>query len=216
MPKTPTTHALLGLLAVRPWTAYELTQQMQRALKWAWPRSEANLYTEVKGLVPEGLALAVEEEVGGRSRTRYEITDQGRAAVSEWLGDGPPAPIQVQFEALLRVFLADQGAPSDLAQTIAATREQVLATAEQAIPLLEEYASEQPPFPDRAHLNVLFMHFFAGLFELVLTWCDDVEAEMETWPDTTSGVGMTPGTKRMLDEALEFYRTSLKCGQRGG
>src|SRR5262245_19492056 len=89
-----TAHALVGLLAVRSWTAYELTQQMRRALRWAWPRTQANLYNETKRLVPLGLATAVEEDQGPRSRTRYEITAEGKEELAAWLRTDP-APAQV-------------------------------------------------------------------------------------------------------------------------
>jgi PadR family transcriptional regulator, regulatory protein AphA len=214
--KTPTTtgQALLGLLSIRSWTAYELTQQMRRALRWAWPRSEANLYNEIKRLVPLGLAVAVEEEVGGRTRARYEITDDGRAAVASWLGTRPPAPPQVQAEALLRLFLADQGTPDDLRATIADTRHQIIEVMQDAILILEEYSSEHPPFPDRAHLNVLFIHFFVDYLHLVLNWCDEAEAEVDTWPDTTAGVGLTDGTRQMLVTGLARYRSTVESYNR--
>jgi PadR family transcriptional regulator AphA len=182
---------------------------MRRALRWAWPRSEANLYSEIKRLVPQGLARAVGEDDGGRTRTRYEVTDEGRATVASWLGTHPPAPPQVQFEALLRLFLADQAPQTELRRTIADTRRQVAERMEEAIPILEQYASEHPPFPGRAHLNVLFIHFFAGFFRSLLAWCDAVDAEMDTWGGTTAGVGHTPGTRRMLDDALSLYRSTI-------
>src|SRR5688572_30096769 len=99
-PPSVTTHALLGLLSIQPWTAYELTAQMRRALRWAWPRTEANLYNEIRQLAPRGLARATEEESGGRTRTRYEITDAGREALAAWL-DTEPGLAQLQFETLL-------------------------------------------------------------------------------------------------------------------
>jgi PadR family transcriptional regulator, regulatory protein AphA len=214
--KTPNTtgQALLGLLSIRSWTAYELTQQMRRALRWAWPRSEANLYNEIKRLVPLGLAVAVEEEVGGRTRARYEITDDGRAAVAAWLGTRPPAPPQVQAEALLRLFVADQGTPDDLRATIADTRHQIIEVMQDAILILEEYSSEHPPFPDRAHLNVLFIHFFVDYLHLVLKWCDEAEAEVDTWPGTTAGVGLTDGTQQMLEAGLARYRATVESYHR--
>lgn len=206
---TTTAHALLGLLSIRSWTAYELAQQMKRALRWAWPRSEANLYSEIKRLVPQGLAEAVEEEAAGRARTRYEITDEGRAAVVEWLGTHPTSPPQLQFEALLRLFLADLGATEDLERTIADTRQQVIDRIHEAIPILEDYAAEEVPYPDRAHLNVLFMHYYAGFLRQLLQWCDDVEEEVGTWSGVTGGIGLTPGTRQMLGEALSFYRAAV-------
>lgn len=204
---TITGYALLGLLAIREWTAYELTQQMRMALRWAWPRSEANLYSEIKRLVPLGLAEAIEEEAGGRSRTRYRITERGRGAVRSWLASSPPSPPRVESEAVLRLFLADQGSVDDLRRTIADTRRQVIEVARMAIPLLEDYTAD-PPFPERSHLNVMFSAFFAGFYGQVLRWCDAAEAEIETWPGTTAGVGFTPGTRRMLEDALAFYRAA--------
>lgn len=211
MPRPPSTtqRALLGLLAIRPWTAYELTRQMRRALRWAWPRSEANLYSEVKRLVPSGLATAIEEEAGGRSRTKYDVTERGREEVAAWLESQPPAPPQVEFEALLRLFLADQGTLEQLRRTIAETRAQILERMAEGVVIAEDYL-HAPPFPERAHLNVLFMHFSAGFARLVLAWCDDVEAEIDTWPGTATAVGLTPGTQRMLEQTLAYYVSTIE------
>jgi DNA-binding PadR family transcriptional regulator len=201
----PTTLALTGLLAIRSWTAYELANQMRRALRWAWPRSEANVYSEIKRLVPLGLAGSAEEDNAGRTRTRYQITDDGRTALAEWLRT-EPAPVQVQFETLLRVFLADLGSKQELVDTLATTRSQVVQAVEELLPIVEDYAGDAPPFPGRAHLNVLFIHFIATFLRQVLEWCDEAEAEVGTW-EGTAGVGLTPGTRRMVEEARAFYRS---------
>lgn len=202
-----TTNALLGLLAVRPWTAYELTGQMRRALRWAWPRTEANLYNEIKRLAPSGLATAIEESAGGRVRTRYEITEAGRESVASWLATDP-APVQVQFETLLRVFLADQGSREELLSAIRATRRQTLASVAEVIGVVEDYAGDAPPYPERAHLNGLFIAFIARFVEAVVSWCDEAEQEVASWPDT-AGVGHTERTRRLVEEALGFYRDAL-------
>src|SRR5438093_11989353 len=100
---TPTSYAILGLLAVKPWTTYELAQQMDRALGRFWPRAESKLYEEPKKLVAHGLARASSEPDGKRRRTVYTITPKGRRALAEWVptpGDGPTR----QFEPLIKVF----------------------------------------------------------------------------------------------------------------
>jgi DNA-binding PadR family transcriptional regulator len=105
-PLTTTSYAILGLLAVKPWTTYELAQQMQRALGQFWPRAESKLYEEPKKLVAHGLARASSEMVGKRPRTVYTITPKGRRALAAWVptpGDGPT----LEFEQLVKVFFAE-------------------------------------------------------------------------------------------------------------
>src|ERR1041385_131089 len=109
-PRTPTTsttsQAILGLLSVRSWTTYELAKQVQRSLNWFWPRAERKLYDEPKRLVAAGLATARREYTGQRPRTVYDISDDGRRALRQWL-DEPSAPRSTEFEAMLKVFFAD-------------------------------------------------------------------------------------------------------------
>src|SRR5262249_46640672 len=120
---TPTSYAVLGLLAVKPWTTYELAQQMDRALGRFWPRAESKLYEEPKKLVAHGLARASTEMVGKRQRTVYRITAKGRRAMADWVptpGDGPV----IEFEQLIKVFFAEHATRDDLLATLAGVREQ--------------------------------------------------------------------------------------------
>ena len=66
---TTTSFAILGLLAVQPWSSYELTRQMDRSLGRIGPRAQSKLYEEPKKLVHHGLAGASAERVGLRGRT---------------------------------------------------------------------------------------------------------------------------------------------------
>ena len=119
---TTTSYAILGLLAVRPWTTSRLlAQQMDRALGRIWPRATSKLYEEPK-LVAHGLAQTSTEHVGQRHRTIYTITANGRHALAAWVqhpGDGPV----LEFEQLLKVFLAENATRQDTLATIAAAHE---------------------------------------------------------------------------------------------
>src|SRR5436190_12097620 len=79
---TPTSYAVLGLLAVKPWSSYELAQQMDRALGRFWPRAESRLYEEPKKLVAHGLARASSEMVGNArarsTRSRAKVGSPSR------------------------------------------------------------------------------------------------------------------------------------------
>src|ERR1041384_4216871 len=81
---TTTSFAILGLLSVRRWSAYELTGQMKRGLRYTWPRTETRIYQEPRNLVAHGLATAHPEANGRRQRTVYTITTKGRRALADW------------------------------------------------------------------------------------------------------------------------------------
>ncbi len=106
-PARPVTgYAVLGLLSLRPWTTYELAQQVRRSLHWFWTRAERRIYEEPKRLVENGWVEAREGWTGKRRHTTYAITDAGREALATWLGT--PAQVRtVEDEAMLRVFFAD-------------------------------------------------------------------------------------------------------------
>jgi DNA-binding PadR family transcriptional regulator len=72
-----TPYALLGLLSVRPWTTYELAQQVRRSLHWFWPRAERKLYDDPKRLAADGLVSATEYRQAAQA-TVYAITAKGR------------------------------------------------------------------------------------------------------------------------------------------
>src|ERR1700685_156478 len=53
---TTTSYAVLALLALQPWTTYQLARQTERSLGWIWPRAISRLYEEPKKLVGAGPA----------------------------------------------------------------------------------------------------------------------------------------------------------------
>src|SRR6516164_8330245 len=98
-----TSYAVLGLLALRDWTTYELAKQMQRTVDYVWPSGERTLYDEPKRLVEAGYARARKDSVGKRPRTTYTITPGGRRALKRWLST-EAAPMTMEFEGMLRVL----------------------------------------------------------------------------------------------------------------
>ena len=80
-----TSYAVLGMLAIRPWSAYELNKQLRRSLAYCWPKTQSVLYDEPKRLAALGWARSRSEPAGRRTRTVYEITPAGREALREWL-----------------------------------------------------------------------------------------------------------------------------------
>jgi DNA-binding PadR family transcriptional regulator len=192
---TISSYAVLGLLDLKPWTGYELTNQAQRSLRYAWPKSTRLLYSEPKKLVELGYATTHTEATGNRSRNIYEITDDGRAALSEWMGSRTQPP-RIEIEALLRLLFADQGSIKDLRGALDELESDVGEHHDAIVELMASYLSGGHPFPERTHLSVLFATFQIEMFKSIERWVEFARDEIDEWP-TTEDLGMTPRTEAL-------------------
>jgi DNA-binding PadR family transcriptional regulator len=186
------------MLALRPWSAYELTRQMRRSLSYCLPTVESVLYHEPKRLVRLGLADAQSQPVGTRSRTVYSITGQGRQVLTQWLAT-PPAPPRLEVPVMLRLLYADQAGKEDLLSTVKAARQWALGRAPEVLAQVRGYLTDGGPFPERLHIIALFARFYVDLFEAMIQWCDFAEDQIQTWPHTAN-LGMNDRTRTLLEE----------------
>jgi PadR family transcriptional regulator AphA len=179
---TPTSYALLGLLAVKPWTTYELAQQMDRTFSRFWPRARSKVYEEPKKLVSHGLARARQDAVGRRPRTVYAITPKGRRALAAWLGEPAEGPV-LEFEHLLKVFFAESGTTDQLRRTLAHVRAWAQERTVVDVDVGRAYLDGRGPFPERAAIIVLVGKFLDDFVETVDRWAEWAEQAAAGWPD---------------------------------
>lgn len=182
---TTTSHAILSLLAIRPWSGYELAKQMHRSVGMFWPRAERGVYDEPRNLVAHGLATATDELVGARPRTVYEITDRGRAALREWLGSSPIEPLQLESEAVLRVTFGENGTGEQALATLRTMREQLADQAALIAGISRQYVDGEGPFPQRVHLISLVGRFLAMQLQAADEWAAWAEDQVGQWGDVT-------------------------------
>jgi len=182
---TTTSYAILGLLAVKPWSTYELTQQMERSLGHMWPRAASKLYEEPKKLVDHGLARGTEDRVGQRPRTVYSITAKGRRALATWLrepGDGPV----LEWEQLVKVFFSDHGTKADALATLDAARQWAQDRSALTAAVGHQNLDEGDPFPERSAQRNVSVRFLIDFYALVADWSRWAHTIVETWPDDPS------------------------------
>ena len=177
---TTTSYAILGLLALRPWSAYELSQQMRRNVGAFWPRAERGIYDEPKNLVAHGYATATDEQTGRRARTVYAITAAGRRALRAWLAEDSTPP-QFESEAVLRIAFAEHGRKGDAQRTLAALRAQVEEHRRLVTDVARAYLEGQGPYPERVHTISLVARFFADYYALLDSWAEWADGEIEAW-----------------------------------
>jgi PadR family transcriptional regulator, regulatory protein AphA len=197
---SPTSYALLGQLALRPWSVYEMTRNVGRTLHWFWPRAESVLYDETKRLATLGLATT-EREPGrrGRPRTVYAITAEGRDVHAGWLAMAPGGST-LHDESLLRVHLAPYGTKEDLVRAIEAARDRAEALLRQAIVIGTEFAEERHQFQDQVHIRGLLFDalwtFGLGMY----FWAERSLVEVARWTDID---GDDPARRRAVERIRE-------------
>ena len=205
-PLTTTSYAVLGLLSLRPWTTYELAEQMQRALGLFWPRAISGIYEEPKKLAAHGLAVATQERFGRRVRTRYRITARGRRALEAWLpadGEGP----QVEFEQLVRVFFAEHGTKADLLGTLDGIRRETAQRAAGNVGIPHEYLERRGGYPERLPWLILVGKFLDDFEQMVDRWASWATSVVEGWPDDiTEAEPDLTALREMADNADAFVQ----------
>lgn len=179
---TTTSYAVLVQVAVRPWSTYELAQQRVRYFRYVWPRAESAIYREAKRLAEMGLIEGQKEYTGKRARTVYSITEAGRQALRQWLSS-PIAPFSMDFEAMLRVFVAPLGTKGELIATLEQVRNDTREMLQFAGEVKQEFADGINVTQDQAHIRALAVDFFVSLLNTVHDWAERTMSEVESWDD---------------------------------
>ncbi len=194
---TTTSYAILGLLAIKPWSTYELADQMRRNLHYFWPRAESNLYAEPKRLVEGGFAKARPEPVGRRRRTVYSITPKGRHALEHWLGE-PAGESRLESETLVKAMFAPYGSKEDLLGHLHRLLDELEAKQQQLRVIFGEYLAGEDPFPERVHVNVVCYRLIWDYTRTAASWAAWAIDEVQRWPDVTA-----PAERHKLMKIIE-------------
>jgi DNA-binding PadR family transcriptional regulator len=182
---TTTSHAILGLLAIRPWSTYELAAQMRRNLHYFWPRAESNLYAEPKRLVEGGFARAESQPVGKRRRTVYSITAKGRRALKEWVAE-PASESRLEAETLVKATFAPYGSKENLLAHLRRFLDEHKAKQQQLAGIFREYLASEDPFPERVHVNVLCYRLLWDSAQAAASWAAWAIEVVEGWEDVAA------------------------------
>ena len=111
---SPTAYVILGMLAWRPMSGYDIKAIVDHSTRFFWAASYGQIYPELR--LVEGEA----EAGSGRRRTAYTLTANGREALRRWLAQ-EPRTFEQRDEALLKLFFS-AAAPETAAATLDAKR----------------------------------------------------------------------------------------------
>jgi PadR family transcriptional regulator AphA len=182
---TTTSYAVLAQVAVHPWSTYELVQQRVRYFRYVWPRAESAIYREVKRLSSMGLLDGKRDYVGKRARTVYSITERGREALREWLAT-PVSPFAMDFEAMIRLFVAPLGTKEQIVTTLTQVRDDAREMLRFSGEVKQEFLEGIAVTQHQVYIRALAVDFFVSLLKTVEAWAERTLAEIESWDDLSS------------------------------
>ena len=171
---SPTGRVILGMLALGRTTGYEIKQFVDKSTRHFWAASYGQIYPELKRLEQQGLVRGRSEPTGGRSRTVYELTDAGHAALATWLGSDAEPLYELRDEGMLKLFFSD-ALPGRRIENIRAMRERQQRKLTQ-LRAIEAMARDGPRGP------YLTLELGIGFTQWFIEWCEAAErrpAELE-------------------------------------
>jgi DNA-binding PadR family transcriptional regulator len=168
-------YAILGLLARRPSTGYQISRAMQRPVGYFWTARHSQIYPELAELEADGLVRSrVIEGPGPRDNKRYAITAAGRNALRAWLGS--PLPHQApRDELMLRVWSLWMLPPDRARELIAAVRGRLQAELEILLIEEEDFLTMPDAIADPAEAafgEYATLRWGLARLRAFLEWCD--------------------------------------------
>ena len=113
--------AVLGLLAEQPLHGYQVKQIFEDLLGGTWEVNIGQVYQTIQRLERDGLVRASGDR-GDRGRQAYDVTDAGRDALAEWLGDPEQQPQVLREEIYIKLALLGRHADGRLGQVLDSQR----------------------------------------------------------------------------------------------
>ena len=181
MELSATGKVILGMLAARPRSGYEIKQLVDNSARFFWAASYGQIYPELKRLEDAGLITGSDASQGGRQRNVYKLTAKGRRAAKDWI-DREPEVYELRDEGLLALFFAgaiDPARATEIARERAARAAETAATLRALWDDLEEKGTVEGPEhqPDSGSMTVL--RYGIEMNEWVAQWFEDAAERLD-------------------------------------
>ena len=175
---TPTARAVLGFLALQPRSGYEIRAAARRSAGLVWGVNDGQLYPQLHDLHKRRLIEPAGGPEGPKSRQRWRLTEAGRSALHEWLGE-PATTTVLRDEGLMKLLFIDQ-VGLDAAREIVEQRRNGLVAIQQTLQALVPGAERGGPDTETGLIGPGLVHSFGLDFvAMSIAWCDNALARID-------------------------------------
>ncbi len=164
---------LLGMLGGGPKSGYDVKALVDKSTRFFWSASYGQIYPQLRELESAGLVRGQSGARGGRARTVYELTAEGREALREWLTSSRELTHEIRDEGILKLFFSDALEPDERLANVRAMRERYEALARRLHDEIELAAETAP-----GTFALRTARLGHGLYEWLAAWCAEAEEEL--------------------------------------
>jgi DNA-binding PadR family transcriptional regulator len=174
--------AILGLVAARPCTGYDVARYMKKPIGYMWTANHSQIYPELARLESAKLVRStVIPGRGPRDTKRYTITAAGRRSLQEWV-DSPLNEV-ARSELLLRVrsmwLVSPERARAFIAKQRAAYVERLAVYTEEEF-LFAPHAEDLGDPTTLAFAEYATLRFGIDRMRFTIDWCDWLLEQLES------------------------------------
>jgi len=171
-------YKLLGLLARQPMSGYYLASRLKKRFVPFGPISHTQIYPALASLEQQGLVRyhIVEQQAVRPNKKVYELTEEGRAALRQWVES--PTPLVFSYDEFFlkaySLWLADPERIVERFREQAQLHQERLELYEQ-VPQSKQLAeSAESEKADPFELNTMLLQYVIGYEHNYLVWCQSM------------------------------------------
>ena len=108
-------YILLGFLNYQPMTGYDLKGLIDGSTAHFWHAYHSQIYTTLRKMEEDGLVTSIVDDNDEKLERRiYEITDQGKSKLKQWLGKSLTELPPSKDALLVRLFFSGSRDPQEV------------------------------------------------------------------------------------------------------
>lgn len=173
-----TKYAILGLIANKPMSGYDIKKKFEERLGKFWNESYGQIYPILKALENEGLATrSVEHTKGKPARNVITITEKGMNEFKEWLKK-PTDPHKERLEILLKLTAGSHMKIDESIRLVEEFRDEWAAQTKSFVEIEQDLQREWGGRPQLAYMEMA-VDCGMRVGNAYIEWCNETIAKLE-------------------------------------
>ena len=176
-------YKLLGLLARQPMSGYDLARDLKQRFVPFGPISHTQIYPALASLEQKGLVRyhIVDQQAVRPNKKVYELTEEGRAALRQWVESPTPQTVFYGefFLKAYNLWIADPERMVEQFREQAQLHQEQLALYEQVLQSKQLAIHAEPDNADFVELQEALFQYAIGYERNYVAWCESMLQYLE-------------------------------------